>query len=260
MASPEGVPQVPLGSQGLMVSAQGLGCMGMSAFYSGFEGEEKQKESLAVIEKALELGVNHLDTAEIYGPYTNEELVGKAISGKRDKFNVATKFGFKINGTEINGTDSSRENVRKVCEGSMKRLGVDCIDLFYQHRVDPNTPIEETMQELKALVEEGKVKYVGLSEASPADIRKAHAVHPISALQIEWSLWTRDVEKEIIPLCRELGIGIVAYSPLGRGYLTGALEKLEDLSEDDWRRTNPRFTQEAFEKNKKNCGHSESCR
>ncbi|CAD7699075.1 unnamed protein product [Ostreobium quekettii] len=244
------LPRVPLGQQGMMVSAQGLGCMGMSAAYGGYEGEEAQSEALAVIDRALELGCTCLDTAEVYGPYTNEELVGRAIKGRADQFQVCTKFGFKFGDGQFTGFDSTPANVRKVCEESMKRLGVDCIDLFYQHRVDPNTPIEDTIRELKALVEEGKVKYIGLSEASAADIRKAHAIHPITAYQLEWSLWTRDAEKEIIPTCRELGIGLVAYSPLGRGFLTGAIAKPDDLSEDDWRRSNPRFTAEAMEKNK----------
>jgi len=251
MATPGKLPQVPLGKQGLTVSAQGLGCMSMSALYSGFDTEAAQAESLTVFDKALELGCTFLDTAEVYGPYTNEELVGRAIKGRRDDFIVCTKFGFKYEDGAIMCLDSNPASVRRACEGCLKRLSVDCIDLFYQHRVDLATPIEDTIRELKALVEEGKVKYIGLSEASAADIRKAHAIHPISAYQLEWSLWTRDAEKEIIPTCRELGIGLVAYSPLGRGFLTGALEKPEDLSEDDWRRNNPRFTTEAFEKNKK---------
>jgi len=230
------------------VSAQGLGCMGMSYLYKGHGSDEAQNESLAVIDKALELGCTCLDTAEVYGPYTNEELVGRAIKGRVDQFQVCTKFGFKDG--DLMAFDSTPANVRKVCEESMKRLGVNCIDLFYQHRVDPNTPIEDTVRELKALVEEGKVKYIGLSEASAADIRKAHAIHPITAYQLEWSLWTRDAEKEIIPTCRELGIGLVAYSPLGRGFLTGAIAKPDDLSEDDWRRTTPRFSAEAMDKNK----------
>lgn len=234
-----------------MVSAQGLGCLGMSALYGGDYSQGAAPESIAVIHKAIDLGCNFLDTAEVYGPYTNEELVGRAIKGRRDDFIVCTKFGFKFQGGQLVGADSSPANVRKTCEGCLKRLGIDCIDLFYQHRIDPATPIEDTVRELKALVEEGKVKYIGLSEASAADIRKAHAIHPITAYQLEWSLWTRDAEKEIIPTCRELGIGIVAYSPLGRGFLTGTFEKPEDLSEDDWRLTNPRFTAEAFEKNKK---------
>ncbi|GMH39699.1 hypothetical protein BSKO_07597 [Bryopsis sp. KO-2023] len=242
------LPMRALGKQGLEVPLQGLGCMGMSAFYSGHDTEEAQKESLMVFDRALELGCNFLDTSDIYGPFTNEELVGKAIKGRRDKFIIATKFGIKFEDGKM-GLDSSPAHVRSACEASLKRLGIDCIDLYYQHRVDPATPIEETMKELKKLVEEGKIKYIGLSEAGPADVRKAHAVHPISAFQLEWSLWTRDAEKSIIPLCRELGIGIVAYSPLGRGFLTGKITSTSDLSDGDFRKNNPRFTEENFAKN-----------
>eukprot|EP00803_Ostreobium_quekettii_P009995 evm.model.scf_2719.2 EVM.evm.TU.scf_2719.2 scf_2719:10984-13640(-) len=250
MAAAAKLPKVPLGRQGLLVSAQGLGCMGMSDAYGDYNSDGAQAESLAVLDKALELGCTFLDTAEVYGPFTNEELVGQAIKGKRDEFEVATKFGFEIKNGTMTGFDSTPANVRKVCEDSLKRLNIDCIDLFYQHRVDPYTPIEDTFSELKALVEEGKIKYIGLSEANAGDIWKAHAIHPVTAYQLEWPLWTRDAEKEIIPTCRELGIGLVCYSPLGRGYLTGTIQKLEDISENDWRRGNPRFSAEALERNK----------
>ncbi|GMH39590.1 hypothetical protein BSKO_07488 [Bryopsis sp. KO-2023] len=242
------LPMRALGKQGLHVPLQGLGCMGMSAAYSGHDTEEAQKESLAVIDRALELGCFFLDTSDVYGPFTNEELIGKAIKGRREKFIIATKFGIKLENGQMS-LDSSRAHVRSACEASLKRLGINCIDLYYQHRMDPATPIEETMQELKALVEEGKIKYVGLSEASPADIRKAHAIHPISAYQLEWSLWTRDAEQGVIPVCRELGIGIVAYSPLGRGFLTGKITSTSDISDGDYRKGNPRFSEENFAKN-----------
>ncbi|KAK9809237.1 hypothetical protein WJX72_011892 [[Myrmecia] bisecta] len=238
------LPVRPLGSQGLKASAQGLGCMGMSAFYSDADHKATDEESISVIHKALELGVTMLDTAEIYGPHTNETLVGKAIAGNRKAYVVATKFGITQN-----GPDGSPENVRRSVEGSLERLGIDCIDLYYMHRMDPKTPIETTIKELKELVNEGKVKYLGLSEVSPADLRKAHAVHPISAVQLEWSLWTRDAEAELIPTCRELGIGIVAYSPLGRGFLAAKYSSPDDLDKDDWRRNNPRFAGESFKKN-----------
>ena len=236
-----------LGSQGLEVSAQGLGCMGMSWAY----GAGDEQGGIETIHRALELGITFLDTAEIYGPFTNEELVGRAIAGKRDQFEVATKFGFTVDPDDprSRGTDSSPENVRRACEGSLKRLGIDHIDLYYQHRVDPDVPIEETVGAMAELVNEGKVRYLGLSEASPDTIRRAHATHPITAVQTEYSLWTRDPEDDVLPTLRELGIGFVAYSPLGRGFLTGQIRSMEDLPADDWRRTNPRFQEEALAAN-----------
>ncbi|MGZ4237951.1 MAG: aldo/keto reductase, partial [Solirubrobacteraceae bacterium] len=210
-----------LGSRGLEVSAEGLGCMGMTWAYGA--GDERSGE--ATIHRALELGITFLDTAEAYGPYTNEELVGRAIAGRRNEFEIATKFGFVINPDAPNdrATDGSPENARRACEGSLKRLGVEHIDLFYQHRVDPNVPIEETVGAMAELVQAGKVRYLGLSEASAATIRRAHETHPITAVQSEYSLWTRDPEDEVLPTLRELGIGLVAYSPLGRGFLTGQI-------------------------------------
>ena len=236
----------PLGRQGLEVSAQGLGCMGMSDFY----GPRDEKESLATIGRALDLGVTLLDTADIYGPHTNEQLVGKAVRGRRDGVVIATKFGI-VRGEDplkrsINGKP---EYVRSACEASLKRLGTDVIDLYYQHRVDPDTPIEDTVGAMAELVREGKVRFVGLSEASPKTLRRAFAVHPISALQTEYSLWSRDPESEVLAACRELGVGFVAYSPLGRGFLTGAFRSFEDLAKDDWRRMSPRFQDENFQKN-----------
>ncbi len=237
-----------LGGQGLEVSAQGLGCMGMTWAYGG--GDEQS--GLDTIRRALDLGVTFLDTAEVYGPFTNERLVGRAIAGRRDQFEIATKFGFSFDPDDPygpRGLDGSPENVRRVCEGSLERLGTDYIDLFYQHRVDPAVPIEDTVGALAELVEEGKVRYIGLSEASADVIRRAHATHPLTAVQSEYSLWTRDPESEVLPTLRELGIGLVAYSPLGRGFLTGEIRSVDDLSDDDWRRSNPRFQEEALRQN-----------
>ncbi|MFJ6438563.1 aldo/keto reductase [Streptomyces sp. NPDC091416] len=236
---------------GLDVSRIGLGAMTMAGTYTA-GGRLDDSESIRTIHRALDLGVTHIDTAEIYGPFHSEEVVGKAIRGRRDQVVVATKFGLvSHSGTSPapGVTDSSAANVKAAVEGSLKRLGTDHIDLYYQHRVDPNTPIEETVGALAELVTAGKVRHIGLSEASPATIRRAHAVHPIAALQTEYSLWTRDVEDEILPLLRELGIGFVPYSPLGHGLLTGQIRSVDDFPDDDWRKTNPRFTGENFQRN-----------
>jgi len=237
--------QRKLGRQGLVVSAMGLGCMGMSWAY----GRGEENESIRVIHRALELGVTFLDTAEMYGPYENEKLVGKAIQGRRSEVVIATKFGFTFENGKVMGTNSSPANVKRVAEASLQRMGTDYIDLFYQHRVDKNVPIEETVGAMAELVREGKVRYLGLSEAGPQTIRRAHAVHPISALQSEYSLWERGIEERILPAVRELGIGFVPYSPLGRGYLTGRIRSLEDLPKDDYRYNDPRFAGENFDKN-----------
>jgi aryl-alcohol dehydrogenase-like predicted oxidoreductase len=236
-----------LGRSGLAVSELGLGCMGMSEFY----GPGDDNESIAVIHRAIDLGINFLDTADMYGPYKNEELVGRAIRGKRDQLIIATKFGIVRDPANpltrsINGKP---DYVRKSCEGSLKRLGTDHIDLYYQHRVDPNTPIEETVGAMAELVKQGKVRYIGLSEAGPQTMRRAVKVHPIAALQTEYSLWSRDPENDVLPTCRELGVGFVAYSPLGRGFLSGRFKRFEDLPEGDQRRNWPRFQGENFKKN-----------
>ena len=247
------IETIALGTQGLMVSRQGLGCMGMSDFY----GPTNDEESTATIHRALELGVDFFDTSDMYGPHTNEELVGAAIAGRRDEVFLATKFGIKIEpadgagGPPKRSIDGSPDYVRAACEASLRRLGVEHIDLYYQHRVDPSTPIEETVGAMAELVEEGKVRHLGLSEAGAETIRRAHAVHPIAAVQSEYSLWTRDVEAEILPALQELGIGLVAYSPLGRGFLSGRFTSPEELDEGDFRRYGPRFTGENLEANLK---------
>lgn len=238
--------QRKLGTQGLTVSALGLGCMGMSAMY----GERDDVESVATIHRAIELGVKFFDTAEVYGPYINEELIGKAVQGKRDQVIIATKFGFDLTAPDrLAALNSRPEHVIKTANECLQRLGTDYIDLYYQHRVDPNVPIEDTVGAMAQLVKQGKVRYLGLSEAGVKNIRRAHAVHPISALQSEYSLWERNLEPEIIPLVRELGIGLVPYCPLGRGFLTGAAPRLDSTDEADFRRRDPRFQGENYDRN-----------
>lgn len=235
-----------LGSQGLSVSELGLGCMGMSEFY----GAGDEAESIATIHRALDLGVNFLDTADMYGSGANEQLVGKTIKDRRDRVVIATKFGIQRSEDKgFRGINGSPEYVRQACDASLQRLGIEYIDLYYQHRVDPNVPIEETVGAMAELVKQGKVRYLGLSEAAPATIRRAHAVHPITALQTEYSLWSRDPEDEILPTVRELGIGFVPYSPLGRGFLSGTITSPDDLAPDDFRRNSPRFQGDNFHKN-----------
>jgi aryl-alcohol dehydrogenase-like predicted oxidoreductase len=235
-----------LGSQGLVVSAQGLGCMSMSEFY----GKADEAESVATIHRALELGISFFDTADVYGPHTNEQLVGKALAGRRSGVVLATKFGIVRTGDpKFRGVNGRPEYVRSSCEASLKRLGVEYIDLYYQHRVDTSVPIEETVGAMGELVRQGKIRYVGLSEASAATIRRAHRAYPVSVVQTEYSLWSRDCEDEVLPTVRELGIGFVAYSPLGRGFLTGAIKSAADLAADDFRRNSPRFQGDNFAKN-----------
>ncbi len=239
------LPTRSLGRQGLQVSALGLGCMGMSQSY----GTPDDQESIATLHRALELGVTFLDTAEAYGPFTNEELLGRALEGRRDRVVLATKFGFRFQGNQLTGTDSRPEHVREVAEASLRRLRTDRIDLLYQHRVDPGVPIEDVVGAMARLVEEGKVRFLGLSEAGEATIRRAHAVHPISALQSEYSLWERNLEGDVLPVLRELGIGLVPFSPLGRGFLTGTAKRAEEYPEGDYRRGDPRFQGENFDAN-----------
>jgi aryl-alcohol dehydrogenase-like predicted oxidoreductase len=243
------LPQRKLGSEGLRVSALGLGCMGMSQSYGSPE-ERDERESIATIHRALELGVTFFDTAEVYGPFTNEELVGRALKGRRNDVVIATKFGFEIgdNASRL-GLDSRPSHIREAVEGSLRRLGTDYIDLLYQHRVDPAVPIEVVVGTMADLVSQGKVRFIGLSEAGALTIRRAHVVHPISALQSEYSLWERNLEPEIIPLLRELGIGLVPFSPLGRGFLTGTAKRAEEYPEDDYRRGDPRYQGENFDAN-----------
>jgi aryl-alcohol dehydrogenase-like predicted oxidoreductase len=236
--------------QGLNVSSIGIGCMPM--VYGGnitYGGDASPDAAIDTIHRAIDLGVTFFDTAEIYGPFQNEELVGQAIRGRREGLVIATKFGFRFEGEHITGVDSSPANIRRACEGSLRRLGIDYIDLYYQHRVDPGIPIEDMVGAMAELVQEGKIRHLGLSEAGPETIRRANAVHPIAALQSEYSVWERGVEDEILPLCEELGIGFVPYSPLGRGFLTGQFQSRDDLPADDWRRDDPRWSEDNFAAN-----------
>jgi aryl-alcohol dehydrogenase-like predicted oxidoreductase len=239
------LPTRTLGTGGLKVSALGLGCMGMSQSY----GTPDDRESLATLDRARELGVTFFDTAEAYGPFTNEELLGRALEGRRDRVVLATKFGFRISGNQLTGTDSRPQHIREAVEASLRRLRTDRIDLLYQHRVDPAVPIEDVVGAMADLVRQGKIRFLGLSEAGEATIRRAHAVHPISALQSEYSLWERNLERDLIPVLRELGIGLVAFSPLGRGFLTGTAKRAEEYPEGDYRRGDPRFQGENFDAN-----------
>lgn len=242
------LPMRTLGKQGLTVSALGLGCMGMSQSY-GTPEERDEQESIATVHRAIELGVTFFDTAEAYGPYANEELLARALQGRREQVTIATKFGFRFGEKGINGVDSRPAHVREAVEGSLRRLATDRIDVLYQHRVDPAVPIEETVGAMSELVREGKVRYLGLSEAGAQTIRRAHAVHPISVLQSEYSLWERNLEHEIVPVLRELGIGLVPFSPLGRGFLTGSAKRAEEYPEGDFRRNDPRYQGANFDAN-----------
>ena len=239
------LPTRKLGHQGLEVSALGLGCMGMSQSY----GAPDDQESIATLHRAIELGVTFLDTAEVYGPFTNEELLGRALQGRRDRVVLATKFGFRFEGSQLTGTDSRPGHIREVADASLRRLRTDRIDLLYQHRVDPDVPIEDVVGTMGRLVEEGKVRFLGLSEAGETTIRRAHAVHPLSALQSEYSLWERNLERDVLPVLRELGIGLVPFSPLGRGFLTGTAKRAEEYPEGDYRRGDPRFQGDNFDAN-----------
>lgn len=235
----------------LEVSALGLGCMPMFGVGQGMYGKADTSESLATLDRAIELGVTFFDTAEVYGPFKNEELLGQAIKGRRDRLIIATKFGFDLTNPGKIGLDSSPANVRRACEGSLQRLGIDTIDLFYQHRVDPNVPIEETVGAMADLVKEGKIRYLGLSEAGAETLKRAQKTHPIAALQSEYSLWERSIEEEILPICQDLGIGFVPYSPLGRGFLTGQISSRSDLDDGDYRLRDPRYSEENFDQNLK---------
>lgn len=236
-------------AEGLKVSAIGLGCMPMISGGNIAYGEADDSRSIRTLHEAIDLGITFLDTAELYGPFTNEELVGRAIKGRREGLVIATKFAMRFDGSKPVGVDGSSQNARRACEASLKRLGVDTIDLFYQHRVDPKTPIEDTVGGMADLVREGKVRHIGLSEAAPETLRRAAKVHPIAALQSEWSIWERDVEEEILPTCRELGVGFVPYSPLGRGFLAGGIRSRADLPEGDWRHNDPRYSDENMPRN-----------